>query len=419
MRKRAVVRLLFPLTLALLLSWPPHPGLGQPEWPTLTTELFASGFSQPTVITHPGDGSERLFVVERRGMIQIVDASGTTAPEPFLDIQARVRDSGSEEGLLGLAFPPGFGSVDHFYVYYTDLSGDNVLARYRLSGDPNRADPDSEEILLYFDHPTYANHNGGHLAFGPDGYLYVATGDGGGAGDPQGNAQDLGSLLGKLLRLDVEIPDPEPEGAVSDGNSTSVTEAPYHLWLPVIARQVPEYRIPPDNPFVGDPDARDEIWAYGLRNPWRFSFDRESGDLFIGDVGQASWEEIDYQPADSSGGLNFGWNIMEGAHCYNASSCDTTGLTLPIAEYPSEGECAVTGGYFYRGPDEATMQGIYFFADYCSGRIWGLQLGDGDWAMQELLDTPYFISTFGEDEAGELYLSDYAGGAIYRLIESP
>ncbi len=274
---------------------------------------------------------------------------GAPLPDAFLDITDRVR-SGGERGLLGLAFPPGYADKGYFYVNYTALNGATTISRFRLiAGDPNRADPASEEILLVIAQP-YANHNGGQIAFSPrDGYLYVGMGDGGSGGDPQNRAQNPAELLGKLLRLDVE-------GAVGTASA---------------------YLVPPTNPYTATIGYRPEIWALGLRNPWRFSFDRQTGDLYIGDVGQGLWEEIDYQPASSAGGQNYGWRIMEGAHCYNPDPCDSTGLTLPIWEYShSAGQC-VTGGYVYRGDDYPDLAGMYIFGDYVSGAIWGLRRAGG------------------------------------------
>ncbi|MFC1997259.1 PQQ-dependent sugar dehydrogenase [Chloroflexota bacterium] len=272
------------------------------------------------------------------------------------------------------------------------------------------ADPNSEDLILYLDHPHYTNHNGGQLAFGPDGYLYIATGDGGGGGDPFNNAQSPDSLLGKILRIDVET---FPQFSTKS----------HLIFLPLVmggnglAWEKP-YLIPPDNPFVDTLGFRDEIWVLGMRNPWRFSFDRSTGGLFIGDVGQGSWEEVDFQPATSPGGENYGWNEMEGTHCYLAN-CDTTGKTLPVFEYPTHvnDSCSVTGGFVYRGNTYPNMNGIYIFGDYCSGAVSGLQIDGKTWRDQLLLQTNFSISTFGEDEAGEIYLADLSGGTIYQIIE--
>jgi hypothetical protein len=288
---------------------------------------------------------------------------------------------------LSAAFPTGYAAKGHFYVYYTNTQGNIVISRYRLSIDPDAADPATEEILLTIPHPTYTNHNGGQLAFGPDGYLYAGTGDGGGGGDPNGNAQNTASLLGKILRIDVE------SGAVP-------------------------YAVPTDNPFFGNSAYRSEIWALGLRNPWRFSFDRFTGDLFIADVGQGTFEEVDIQPSGSAGGLNYGWNIMEGAHCYPGGTCSQIGLFLPAYEYDHSQGCSITGGFVLRGPTAASLAGRYIFGDFCSGRIWSLKplLPGGPWESSLLADTAYTISTFGEDEAGNVYVADYSAGVVYQVV---
>jgi len=347
-------------------------------------------------------------VVEQDGLIRILHTDGSITPTPFLDLTDRVRSpangGGNEQGLLSVAFPPDYTHKGYFYVYYTNEDGNNVVARFHLTGDPNLADPASEERILLLQHPGEDNHNGGQLAFGADGYLYIGTGDGGGGGDPNGNAQNPASLLGKILRIDVEY---------------TVPPASYALYLPCIQNnegqyQASPYRIPPDNPFVNTPGYRGEIWSMGMRNPWRFSFDRQTHDLWIGDVGQNIYEEVDFQPASSAGGENYGWNVWEGKHCYNASTCDSTGMTPPVAEYDHGQGCSITGGYVYRGTDYPALQGIYLYADYCSGKIWGLQY-DGTWQSQKLLDSGLNISSFGEGESGEVYLADLSGGAIYRV----
>jgi glucose/arabinose dehydrogenase len=333
-------------------------------------------------MTNAGDGSGRLFVAEQGGTVRII-RNGALEAVPFLDISGIVT-AGGEQGLLGLAFPPGFSAKRYFYVHYTNRLnvGDTVIARYRLSADPNLADPASGQQILTATQP-FGNHNGGQLSFGPDGFLYIGLGDGGSGGDPLGNGQSLTTLLGKILRIDSE------SGAIP-------------------------YLIPSGNPFLGGRVS--EIWAYGLRNPWRFSFDRKTGDLYIGDVGQGQFEEVDFQPASSSGGENYGWNIMEGAHCFNAPTCTQTGLVLPVQEYPhADGDCSVTGGYVYRGALFPELRGVYLYGDFCTGRIWGLRRFGGSWVNRLLLDTALNISTFGEDEAGELYLADYASGTIYTI----
>jgi glucose/arabinose dehydrogenase len=349
-------------------------------WPAIDLELVTGGLVQPLHITHAGDGSDRLFLTERGGRVRI-HQDGQLLVEPFLDLSSQVTTAGGEQGLLSIAFPPGFSEKQYFYASYTGQTGigDSVLSRIQMSADPNQADPASEAVLLQVVQP-FANHNGGQLAFGPDGLLYFGLGDGGGAGDPQGNAQDLGTLLGKMLRLDVES-----------------GSAPYV--------------VPADNPFG------DEIWAYGLRNPWRFAFDRQTGDLFIADVGQGNIEEVDVQPATSVGGENYGWNIMEGTVCFSDPDCDTTGLILPVTTYPhTEGNCSVTGGYVYRGTAFPELTGIYLYGDYCSGRIWGLRRSGTTWQSTLLLDANVLISSFGEDEAGNLYLTDYGNGILYQVL---
>jgi glucose/arabinose dehydrogenase len=319
------------------------------------------------------DGSGRLFVIEKVGRIRIIQ-NDHLLDTPFLDISDRVGSSGNEQGLLGLAFHPKYQENGRFFVNYTDTKGDTVIARFQVSSDPNVADPNSEVKLLGLDQP-FPNHNGGVLAFGPDGYLYAGLGDGGSAGDPLGNAQNTGVLLGKILRLDVDSKDP--------------------------------YAVPADNPFGN------EIWAYGLRNPWRLSFDKANGDLYIGDVGQNQWEEVDYLPAGSPGGTNFGWNYREGAHDYKGGG--PQGMVDPVAEYSHpEGGCSVTGGYVYRG-SMAEWNGVYFYADYCTGMIWGLLHTDGGWQHQKLFDLDVTITSFGQDTSGELYLVSDSGG-VYRFV---
>jgi hypothetical protein len=320
-----------------------------------------------------------------------VAVDGVVRPRPFLDLSGRVQTASEHQGLLGLAFHPNYAANGRFFVTYVALNGDNVLARYRVAADdPNRADPDSAVILL--DLPDrMSDHNLGMLAFGPDGYLYVGAGDEGGFGNPFGNAEDPGSLFGKILRLDVDRTGPAGE----------------------------PYAVPPDNPFVDTPGARGDVWARGLRNPWRFAFDRLTGDLWIADVGQDSYEEVNRQPAASPGGQHYGWSVMEGTHCFpgGSSGCDPAGLILPVAEYSHDEGCSVTGGYVYRGGASPALGGIYVLGDFCSGRIWALEAAsDGGWLRTELLDTDRFIASFGEDEAGEVYLVDLVHGTVERLV---
>lgn len=392
MSLKLLVLSLFNLVMSLTLTASHSGSLMTPSidnWPFITLSQISSSYEAPVHITHSGDSSGRLFIVEQRGRILIID-NGTPGGE-FLNITDRVRSpfsgGGGEEGLLSVAFPLGFGSgKDHFYVYYTRTDGNNQVSRFALSDNPMIADPNSEEAILTINHPAHQNHNGGQIIFGKDGFLYIGTGDGGGGGDPDQNAQDPSSLLGKLLRIDVEA-------------------------------GVKPYKIPPSNPFVGLSGHREEIWALGLRNPWRFSTDRQNGDLYINDVGQSSWEEVNLQPGNNPGGTNYGWNILEGFDCYNASSCDDTGLTYPVYVYPThvDGTCSITGGFVYRGQDYPGLFGIYFYADYCNGNIWGLRDQAGNWDNHLFLDTPYKISTFGEDEEGNLYFADRSTGIIYQI----
>ena len=318
-----------------------------------------------------------LYVAERPG--RVIALRDGADPEVVLDLADRV-SLGSEQGLLGIAFSPDGGFL---YVDITDVGGDTRILEFRVEDEG--IDPSSEREVLRVDQP-YSNHNGGNLAFGPDGYLYVALGDGGSAGDPEGRAQSVSTLLGKLLRISPRPSDGEP------------------------------YGIPPDNPFVGREGARPEIWAYGLRNPWRFSFDRETGDLWIGDVGQASWEEIDVEPAGSAGGLNYGWDVREGTHPFESGSTDPE-MVVPVFEYPHDGStCAVTGGYVYRGEDIAALAGAYVFADYCSGRLEAFVLRDGvARAHRELGPVVEGLASFGQDALGELYALSLSG-SVYRLV---
>lgn len=349
----------------------------------VTLEPLAEGLAEPVFAGHAGDGSGRIFVLEKAGRIVALNADGSQ-PLTFLDIRERVGSSASEQGLLGLAFDPQFLANGRLFVNYTDKNGDTVIARFQANPELTAADPASETTLLTAAQPA-TNHNGGMLAFGPDGYLYAGLGDGGGANDRYENGQDLGTILGTLLRLNVR-----GEGAVA----------------------------PADNPFVGAENARPEIWAYGLRNPWRFSFDRLTGELWIADVGQNQWEEVNVQPAGSRGGENYGWPIMEGTHCFQADTCAQEGLILPAAEYDHDLGCSITGGYVYRGVAQPALHGVYFYGDYCSGRIWGLApAADGGWQTAELLKSDAQISSFGETEDGELLVVDYAG-TLFRLVNT-
>jgi glucose/arabinose dehydrogenase len=351
--------------------------------PNLVLESVTSGLVLPVSITHAGDS--RLFITEQEGRIVIHDGV-RLLPQPFLDITPLVL-SGGERGLLSVAFHPRYSENGRFFVNYTDRNGHTVIARYTVSSNPNVADPSSGVTILQIQQP-FANHNGGQLQFGPDGYLYIGMGDGGSGGDPNNRAQNLGDLLGKMLRIDVE----------------SAT-----------------YTVPPSNPFLSQSGARGEIWAYGLRNPWRFSFDRASGDLWIADVGQGLWEEVDFQPATSIGGENYGWRRMEGAHCFSPSTnCNTGSLVLPVIEYGhGGGACSVTGGYVYRGARYPGLQGMYLYADFCNGVISGARRQpNGAVTTRALLSTGFLISTFGEDVNGEVYVASYNKGALYRVTDT-
>jgi glucose/arabinose dehydrogenase len=360
--------------------------------PVVRLEEIASGFQSPVEMVHSGDGSGRLFVVEQAGKIKVLRGN-TALPTPFLDISALIA-SGGERGLLGLAFHPQYATNRAFYVYYT-RAGDGALtiSRYlRSAADPTTADPASGAVILTIPHPNYQNHNGGHLAFGHDGYLYIGTGDGGGGGDPDRNGQRLTTRLGKLLRV-----------AVDGGTG---------------------YTIPPTNPFANRTDCSvqcPEIWAYGLRNPWKFTFDRTNGDLFVGDVGQGLWEEINHVPAGTAGPKNFGWNAFEGNTCYSpATNCSLPNHTPPIIAYGHDntnfGGFSVTGGYRYRGARYAAMRGYYFYGDFSSQRVWvALPDASGIWRSELLFVAPSSISSFAEDEAGELYVVGYGTGRIYAL----
>jgi glucose/arabinose dehydrogenase len=362
------------IAAAQLLQTQAAPGL------SLALDPVASGLSAPVQIAVAPGRADRLFIVEQGGRIRLL-RGGRLLPRPFLDISAKVV-AGGELGLLSVAFHPRFATNGRFFVNYTTSQGGplrSVIAEYRVA-DPGQDVAEPEERVLLEVAQPYRNHNGGLNLFGPDGKLYIGLGDGGSAGDPQNHGQRLDTLLGKLLRIDVDGPAP--------------------------------YAVPPDNPFVNRPDARGEIWAYGLRNPWRFAFDRATGRLFLADVGQNALEEIDIIER----GGNYGWRIMEGTRCFDPpAGCDRAGLALPIAEYDHSQGCSVTGGYVYRGTRLRSLIGRYLFGDYCSGRIWMLtEAGGGRWSMSAALETGLRISSFGEDPQGELYVLDHAGG-VYML----
>ncbi len=345
----------------------------------LSFSRVARNLSQPLFITHSGDGSGRLYIVEKGGRIKIL-VNGVVRTTAFLNLSGLV-SQGSEQGLLGLAFHPDFATNGRFFVDYTNTAGDTVIAEYKRSADPNVAIASGTKLLT-IDQP-YTNHNGGMLAFGPDRYLYIGMGDGGNGGDPGNRAQNVKVLLGKILRIDVDNAKP--------------------------------YDIPPGNPYAN----RKEVWSFGLRNPWRFSFDRKTGDLWIGDVGQERWEEIDHSLAPNAGrAINFGWPVVEGNACYRPSSaCSKSGKTGPVATYSHSLGCAVTGGYVYRGLDYRGLVGGYLYGDYCSGRIWSLKaMATGAQTPVLMADTSFTISSFGEGQDGKLYITDLSGGDIWQVV---
>lgn len=340
---------------------------------------YASGLRQVTTLTHAGDGSGRLYATLQGGQVRVIQ-NGAVRAQPFLDLSNLTR-AGGERGLLGLAFDPKYKTNRRLYVHYTDRNGDTVLARYTATSDFSRADPQSARTLFTAEQP-YANHNGGQLAFGPDGFLYLGLGDGGSGGDPQNNGQKLSTPLGKLLRFDVSGAEAKPAAG---------------------------------NPFLNRAGANPNIWAYGLRNPWRFSFDRQGGDLIIADVGQNEFEELNRQPRASKGGENYGWDVREGRTCFEPSSgCRTQGLTEPVLQYGRNEGQSITGGYVYRGNAIPSLKGQYVFADFGTGTVWAARPSGSSWNKVQLgrVENP---STFGEDEAGELYVAEYGSGRILKL----
>ncbi len=352
---------------------------------TAALHLITSSLSSPVYVTAPVGDTSRLFVVEKTGTIRILLHDSLLA-NPFLDIHTQV-STGTEQGLLSMAFHPNYAANGYFYVSYTNLAGDSRIVRYSVSADSNLADSTTGDTILTLPQP-YDNHNGGLILFGPDGKMWIGFGDGGAGGDPQGNGQNLHVLLGKLLRVDVDAGSP--------------------------------YAIPAGNPFVGDTSKRAEIWAYGLHNPWRFSFDRQTGDLYIGDVGQDLYEEVDVHLAGTLGGQNYGWNIMEGKHCYNPpSGCNTAGLTMPLVEYDHSQGCAIVGGYVYRGSVPG-LAGQYLYSDNCSGFVKGFTLVLGrpsvpvDYSSE--MPTGGSVSSFGEDAKGEVYIVTL-DGKLYRIVK--
>jgi len=372
----------FTRLLAFAAALPLAPAAAQPfvDPPVaLDAEVVADGFLVPVLVTAPPEDS-RLFVVEQPGRISMIE-NGARAEAPFLDLMGQVA-FGGEQGLLGLAFHPDYAQNGRFFVNFTDRSGDTRIVEFRVSDDPARADPASARVLLAIDQP-YANHNGGWIAFGPDGYLYIAMGDGGSGGDPQGNGQNTDTLLGKILRIDVNGGDP--------------------------------YDIPADNPFA-DGGGAPEIFAFGLRNPWRDAFD--GNRLIVADVGQGDYEEVSIVDLDAPG-ANLGWNVMEGAHCYRANTCDMSGLVLPVYEYPHvAGACSITGGHVYRGSAIPELTGQYFFGDYCAGfvRSFGVDGGEThviDWSDE--IGGVGSITSFGQDAAGEIYITA-VDGRVFKLV---
>jgi glucose/arabinose dehydrogenase len=363
----------------------------EPTVVSVSLEAYVTVPGGPLAITAPHDGSGRLFVATKAGQVRVV-RDGVVDPDPMLDITGLV-STGGEQGLLGIAVHPGFPADPRIVVDYTDVNGDTVVASYRLDpADPDRLEPTTPTVILTVDQP-YANHNGGAIAFGPDGYLYIGLGDGGSGGDPHENGEHLDTLLAKILRLDIDSP----------GGSGGA------------------YAIPPGNPFTNVDGARPEIWLTGLRNPWRFSFDRATGDLWIGDVGQGAWEEVDLAPS-GVGGLDFGWDRMEGAHCFEPETgCPTEGLTLPVTEYGHEEGCTIIGGTVYRGSAQALLAGGYVFGDYCSGRLWAIAGGalappaGGGFVPTRVGTAGAGLAGFGEDEAGELYAANL-DGTVSRVV---
>jgi len=396
-----------------------------PGNPSVQLVKVADGLADPINIAAPDDGSGRIFIVERIGQIRIIDADGNLLPDPFLDLTDEVKTDFLEQGLLGLAFHPDYKTNGLFYVYYSDFqtTGHVILAEYKVSADnPNVADPDSARLLFSQEKP-FVNHNGGTIHFGPDGYLYIAIGDGGLAGDPYDNAQRYDVLLGKILRIDVNAQGDQPYGIPEDNPFANTG---------VVLPSSEASEFAQDGSY--HPAARREICNWGLRNPWQFSFDSQTGDLYIADVGQNLWEEVNFIPADQPCGSNLGWDTNEGGHCYpgTLASCDKRG-TLPVAEYSHEsGGCSITGIGVYRGQESASLDGIYFNSDYCSGAIYGLQQGDdGAWQYQILLDTELSVTGSGQSADGELYVTtcectygkDYdptadPQGAVWRIVET-
>jgi glucose/arabinose dehydrogenase len=374
---------------------PPAPAPGPPQGLSLQLEQVNSAVPLvfPLFLASPPGDSTRIFVIEKRGTVQILDRNTGTLVSTFINITPLV-STGSEQGLLGFAFDPQYATNRRFYLSYTDTSGNAVIARFLADpNNPNQALPTADHIILTLSQP-FSNHNGGMITFGQDGFFYIGFGDGGSAGDPGNRAQNLSNLLGKLLRIDISQSGPPPLAA---------------------------YTVPPSNPCVGQTGVRSEIWSVGLRNPWRFSFDRLSGDLYLADVGQGEREEVNLSPLGSGGGkgLNYGWNVLEGTRCYPLGAlCSSAGLTQPVVEYNHGSGCSITGGYVYRGSAIAALQGTYFYSDFCTSFIRSFRYVNGqvtqhfDWAS---LNPGENITSFGEDNQGELYVMTSQGG-LYRIV---
>jgi glucose/arabinose dehydrogenase len=384
-RRLATLGLVLGVLLTLLA---PHAASGAVT--SISLDLEASGLDALTQVTSARDGSGRLFLAERRGTIRVFK-DGTVQPGFFLDMRSRV-EAGGERGLLGLAFHPSFSANGLLFVYYTRPGGDIVIARWRANADRSAVMGSSFKPLLVIEHSAATNHNGGGMAFSPrNGYLYAAVGDGGGSGDPENDALNKSrNLLGKVIRVNV------------NGSG---------------AGRYDTYSVPSSNPFVGR-SGLNEIWAYGLRNPWRISFDRFKGTLYVADVGQGSREELDRESANSPGGRNYGWHVMEGRHCYNATSCSLSGDTLPVTEYShASGRCSITGGYVYRGPTQTALVGHYVYADFCTGRIYTFAVGASNGQQVLQADTAERITSFGESDDGELYAVTI-DGKLFRVLAS-
>lgn len=347
-------------------------------------ELFAEGFISPTDMIPATDGTDRLFVVSRVGTIHVIE-NGEPREELLLDHREQVEHHMVEQGMLSMTLHPDFASNGYFYVYYISHGEENsIISRFEMSEDGQRAVPESESLVLEVEQPHYS-HNGGNIKFGPDGYLYIGLGDGEDPGDPHGHSQNPQTLLGSILRIDVDSNEP--------------------------------YGIPEGNPFVGTDEGRDEVWAYGLRNPWRFSFDEQTGDMYMVDVGQWAMEEVNVQRADSPGGENYGWPILEGDTCWEAEECDREGFVMPVATYPNPSQgCAIIGGYTYHGEQSPDLTGVYLFSDWCSATIWGLVYEDGHWIKEVLSEPDMMVNAFGRDHAGEVYVMDNEAGGIYRVV---